>query len=367
MWKLQVGLSSTIILGIAVLLLQPCFAQTSSQGTTSESKDITVQLNGGIFPMHKIAECDLDGLIYQSGDFSINNYRSHLSIQGRDLSGNAWEAQTSITGLGCEIFQADLEGNEKQDLIIRAPGIGSTTPYDTRLTILLFDAAGKPVPWSATGNFNATNNGIKEISRSQGGGAVIMHNYMAGHPSWGGVTYVSKPYQVVNSEITSITGTYSGVMFPKIIGARAADPTFQRAVNRMSLSTADGSQKTALESQTGQPRFVRYGSDAPTVIKSQNNAPITAEQGARLTIDMDALNAAAERILLSDGSKLGLPAILIVDSSSGRRKIVFAPEGSDLTQLEKKSYSIQQIGADCPDADECQPFILRAVEQNPQQ
>jgi len=366
MRQFRVGLYSVILLSVAVML-QPCFAQTSSLGNTSKSDDITVQQNGDIFPLLKIAECNLDGLIFQSGDLSIKNFRSHLSIQGRDLSGNKWEAHTSITGLGCEIYRGDLDGNGKSDLAVWIPGIGSRGSYETRLVVLLFDATGKPAPWGATGKFSATTNGIAEIRRGAGGGAVIMHNYMTGHPAWDGVTYLSKPYKVADAGITSIDGRYSGIEFPSVTGARAADPAFQKAMRRMSLSTMNGSQNTTVDSLSSLPRIVRYGADARAVAKPQNTAPITAEQGARLTIDVDALNATTEHIILSDGSKLNMPTILIVDSSGGRRTITFDPESDDFTQLEKGSYRINQTGTDCTDADDCRPFILRAIEENPQQ
>lgn len=345
-------------------MFQPCFAQTSTTGTRPTFQGNLVRLNNGVFPLVKVAECDRQGSAYESADFNIYIRGSVLSIQGRDLSGNAWTAETSFSGPGCKIFQADLDVNGRQDLIIFAPGIGSRGLYDTHLTMLLFDAAGKPVPWSATGYFSLTSNGIAEISPSPSGGAVVLHNYIVGHPSWGGVSYIARLYKVANAEISTVESVYSGTAFPVITGARASDPTFQKAVGEKSLSTVDDSQKAATGAQTPSLHFVRYGTEIPAAAKPPSGTILTPEQGAGITIDMSALNAGVEHLILSDGSKLDLPTVLILDSANGARRIVFSPESRDLTQLENGSYSIQQLGTDCLDVGDCRPFILRAVEQS---
>jgi len=151
----------------------------------------------------------------------------------------------------------------------------------------------------------------------------------------------------------------------KIVGSGAVDPVLQKTVRRMNLSTIDTSQKTAADAQTTLPHFIRYGSDVPEQAKLQSAAPLTAEQGANLTIDVETLNASAEHIMLSDGSKLDIPTILIVDSVSGVRKIIFAPDSTDIAPLEKVVHNVQQMGTDCPDSDDCHPFILRFAEQRP--
>jgi len=361
MSKFRFNLYSIIILVVASLL-HPCFAQTDN---INKIPDITVQMNSEVFPLHEIAESDRVESVYRSADLNIDNQGSVLKIQGRDLPENSWEAEIPINGSGCAIFLGDLDENGKSDLIVWEPGIGSRGSYDNQLIILLFDATGKPIPWSATGEFNATTNGISEIRRGAGGAAVILHKFITGHPAWGGVTYISRLYKVADAEITSLDGKYSRIDFPAVTGARAADPLFQKAMSRTSLSTVDGNLNISRDSQIALPHFIRYGADASIAAKAQAAATVTAEQGARLTVDMDALNAAAKHIVMSDGSKLELPTILIIDSSSGKRKIVFSPDGDDLTPLERGSFSMKQIGMDCQDADQCQPFILNMVEQKP--
>lgn len=363
MQTFRIGLLSAFVFSIA-LNLQPCFAQTSNQETTSKLQNVPLSLNGDTFPLIKIAECDRQGYVYQSSNFEISIHGAALEIQGHDLTGIAWEVQTSFNGPGCEIYQADLDTNGLTDLIIRTPGIGSRGIYDTNLTVLLFNEAGKPIPWSGTGSFSKASNGIKEIIRSSSGDAIILHNYLVGHPAWGGVSSISKLYKCTDAQVSSIDGIYSGTEFPRISGARESDSAFRNTVSLMSLSSANSSEKDSLAAHSSNPRFVRFGADTPVAAKAQSNTPLTAEQGARLTIDTEALNEGAEHIILSDGSKLDLPTILVIDSLSGSRKIVFAPESRDLIPLNKGSYSIHQVGTDCQDGDECHPFILYSVSKN---
>jgi hypothetical protein len=300
-----------------------------------------------------------------SADMSVSTHGGDIVFQGLDSSLKPWIAQSSFNGPGCEIFQADLNRNGKHDLLIVTPGIGSRGEYDARLTVILFNTAGKPIPWIATGRFSVINGEIKEIGISLDGTAVIQHNYAVGHPAWGGVSYVSSLYRVTNDEIVPVIGAFSGVTFPRISGTKANDTAFQKSISAMKLSTANAGLTSFSITQIPHTHFVRYGADTAKLSKTQSGISLTPEQGANIMVDAGALDAGRERIELSDGSKLDLPAILVVDSISGARKIVFAPESADLIQLEKGSYEIQQAGTDCQDVDDCRPFILQAVEQHP--
>ena len=233
------------------------------------------------------------------------------------------------------------------------------------MILLLFDATGEPVPWIATGRFSVTNHGIAEIRRSPTGSAVILHTYLAGHPAWGGVTRVSNLYRVTGTIVSSIKGTYAGIEFPDVVGARENDHAFRQAVSNANLSTESFIPGSSEKTQAVPPRFVRYGADSARPSESQAGAALTAEQAANLTVDTAAFNAGIEHLVLSDGSRLDLPSILVVDSTGGTRKIFFSADGEDLAPLEKGSYSVRQSGEDCLGADGCHPFRLHAVEQNP--
>ena len=360
----SLGLSLVVIFS-AVVLCMDSTAQTPSPAAMTKLHGI--RLSGSPFPLLKLAECNRQGSIYESADFTVNVQGSGLTIQGQDPSGKSWEAKARFNGLGCQIFQGDLSGDGRQDLIIWLPGIGSTGVYDTHLIVLLFNSTGKPFPWSATGQFTLATHGIEEISRSASGGAVILHSYIVGSRVWGGVTYVSTLYKVVNDEISQIKGNLDGIEFPRATGAKAANTSFLHLIQTTGLSTiAPGNNATASAGQASFPRFVRYGAESSKIATAYNNAVLSPEEGVDLRIDTNALNAQTNHIVLSDGSQLDLPNILIVNLASGGRKIIFGPDDKDFAQLTKGSYAIQQIGSDCLGVDDCHPFILKAMEQSPE-
>lgn len=352
-----------------IVLSLMCFskastAQRSFPRSDNGSQRNHAQLQNSVFPQTKIAECDKQGAIYKSADLSIIIHGTDIVLQGHDSSSAPWTAHSSFNGPGCEIFQADLEVNGKHDLLIVSPGIGSRGEYDMHLTIILFNGAGKPTPWTATGRFSVVDNEIVEIRRSHDGAALIQHNYAVGHPAWGGVSYISSLYAVTNGEILQINGEYSGMKYPVIHGLKDNDPAFQKSVSAMKLSTGDASHTPIPETQHSYPHVVRYGADISKMSQTPKSEPLTPEQGAHIMVDVESFDAAKERLELSDGSKLDTPTILLVDSAGGARNIVFAPESTDMVQLEKRSYEIQRTGIDCRDLDDCRPFILHAIEQN---
>jgi len=83
-------------------------------------------------------------------------------------------------------------------------------------------------------------------------------------------------------------------------------------------------------------------------------------------VDGALMDANRELVELSDGSRVDIPTIVIIDSTTGTRRIIFNPDGTDMASLEKASYQIQQAGTDCRDSDDCRPFTIRATEQKPQ-
>ena len=349
------------LLATSVFLIPVASAQTASTKTNDSFQQLLAQLAARTFPLLPIANCDRQGTVYQFADLDITIKGSDLLLAGRDLSDHMWQANTSITGLGCKIFRADLDGNEKEDLIIYAPGITSRAPYDTNLTILLFDQQGRPTPWIATGRFDLSTNGIRQITRSVDRRALILRSYSIGLPMWGGVSYVATAYVAANDSINLQNGQRSGISFPLVMDSKGADAKVQQAVSQTNLSTDDVNQNAALK-QNAYPLFLRYGAQTSTFQAVRPNTHLTVEQAANVRIDTDAVEAAKEHILLSDGSKLNIPSILIVDSADGARTIIFNPDSSDISKLTPNSYEIHSTGTECQDADDCRPFILRAVK-----
>ena len=78
-----------------------------------------------------------------------DNGGGHLRVQGLDAGGKAWRVRMPIDGSGggfTEVFTADFDANGRPDLLFADHFTGVGKCIDTlRLTVLLFDEAGRPV------------------------------------------------------------------------------------------------------------------------------------------------------------------------------------------------------------------------------
>ena len=76
-----------------------------------------------------------------------------LRFEGRDHTGKIWRAWTpQVGGAGfTEVWTADFDHNGQPDLLIAAVPISSGRCVNgVDITVLLFDASGRPVPWIAS-------------------------------------------------------------------------------------------------------------------------------------------------------------------------------------------------------------------------
>jgi hypothetical protein len=310
--------------------------------------------------LQAIAGCDSQGIVYRSADFSIAVRGSELSLSGRDDLGRQWKASASFTGLGCKIFLAQLDANGKRDLILYLPGITSSAPYDTTLCVLLFDRQGRPTPWSVTGRFDLTATGIRQVIQSSQGHAIILDAHTMGLPMWGGRSYIADLYAVSDASIRPLKGEYSGIGFPLIVPSDGSSAEVALAVHKTDRSIGEAYQPES--KAVAYPLFVRFGPDLSRSAAPQVAAHLTEAQGANIKIDTNAIDAATDHLVLSDGSKLDVPTILVVDAGDGARTILFHPDGSDVTKQVPTSYAVHSQGTDCQAADDCQPFILWAAK-----
>jgi hypothetical protein len=283
----------------------------------------------------------------------------NLLIQGTSLAGTAWKASLRISGLGCTIFHANLDNNGQQDLVIYSPGITDQGAYGTSLSILLFDKSGDPFPWQATGRFTLVKEGIQEIRRDAKG-VVIMQTSELGLPAWGGISFVSYLYRLADTRVIASQESFEGIDFPHVVAASQGDPKITRSANAINLST----NMVALDSnspvQNADAMFMRYGAESSSAVAASTMSSAKSNPITNPTIDANALSNAGEHMIVSDGSKLDLPDILVVDNARGARHIVFHPEDTDVKQLAGKKYRIHPTGLNCSDPDDCHPFIVWA-------
>jgi len=319
------------------------------------------QSHENVVHLSQIASCDQNGMEYHDATLAITTQGTTLSFRGTDFTGSVWSAKLRVTGLGCTIFQGDLDNNGQSDLVIYSPGITDRGAYGTSLTILLFDKGGKPFPWQVTGRFTLVDEGIQEIKRDSKGTAIVQTSEL-GLPAWGGISFVSYLYRLADSRVIMSHETYKGIEFPHLIAANQTDSRITLTASSMNLSTNVVTQGTASPVQSGDAQFLRYGAQSRSSTISSSTSSVTAGVGtiANPTVDVNALSNTGEHIIASDGSKLDLPDILVIDNAAGSRQIVFHPEDTDLKQMEGGKYRIHPMGLNCSDPDDCQPFIVWA-------
>lgn len=347
---------------VAFLMLVQIDAQSKNPATENLSGKRHPVFHDAIFPQAKISSCDIQGEIYNSPQLDISVEGAEINIHGTTDSIRTWATSISFNGPGCEIYLSDLNRNGRQSIIVFTPGIGSMGAYDGHLFILLFDDEGQPTPWEATGLFSASEFGVNEIRKSSSNGyAFILHNYAIGHPSWGGVSYLSTAYRITGNNITKVRGELSGNKLPYIAGEKSNDPGVVDLSNEADISLID---ESIASKQIVRRKFVRYGTEDSIresgISQSKTNAILPEQRGQNIMVDINKLNNVQEKIELSDGVRLELPSILVVDSPD-KRQIVFNPGGPDVSRLlESGVHSVLQEGNECEDVGFCRSFLLWA-------
>jgi hypothetical protein len=303
--------------------------------------------------------CDESGSFAVSNNVTISTKGSVVEIRGTDSAGAPWSAKVRVNAPGCTVFQGDLDNNGRPDLILYEPGLTDRGAYGTTLSLLLIDKNGEPFPWQATGRFTLVDGGIQQI-RQDAKGAVLFQTSETGLPAWGGISFVSYLYRFEDSRVVASKDTLGGVEFPHVVSQNPGDAKIAHMVSSINLATNVVPPGTGSPVQSTDARFVRYGaaSNAPPV--SSAAAPANAEQGANPVIDMSSLSGSENQITVSDGSRMELPDILVLDAAKGVRQVVFHPEEADLRPMVTGTYRLHPTGVNCSGPEDCEPFIVWA-------
>ena len=303
----------------------------------------------------KVANCaDTAQALPWRNETTISYSSIGLKLTGMDALGRSWTTVVPASNImTCEIWSAKL-GNQTRDDLEIINYSSDAGGYNTELTILFFDSEGRPVPWQARGHFESSEKGIVQIALDQRGDAMIVVPTRTGD-RWGGYAYINDLYKITDSGVTKETDNAQG-SWPVITGnvrvLSKRELTDMRAVN-LKLSAESSVQSG--------PRIVkitraRLPSKTPTEQPS-TSAP-TNMLNARVSIPDVEAESQETKLILSDGTSMLLPRILVVDNANGNRDIFFdqnVPDGVE--QLKGSPCTVRATGVGCEEED-CHPFIL---------
>lgn len=134
---------------------------------------------------------------------------SGIVIVSTDDSGYHLTNRIPASPAGCDVWTRDLDSNGRTDLLIATFNNG----VDVTLTVLLFDASGKAVPWVVDGPLNTHRNGIEElVDEDRDGRAEIV---LPSHGSEGGLRELDWTlYRFRDSSVERFDGHYGARRFP---------------------------------------------------------------------------------------------------------------------------------------------------------
>lgn len=355
---------SRLSLFVASVVASLAVVSTAAQGQTRfQDKDlVSTQLTrstGKVFALTQVGTCEQGGSFPASDNVTISAKGPVLEIRGADSAGAPWSAKLRVNGPSCTVLQGDLDNNGRPDLVIYAPGISDRGAYGTTLSILLFDKNGEPFPWQATGRFTLVEGGIQEL-RQDSKGTILFETSELGLPAWGGISLVSNLYRFEDSRVVTSNNTLQGVEFPHVVSQNQGDAKIAHMVSSINLSTDVVPPGTGSPVQNADAKFVRYGAPSNAPVTSASPAPAAVGQGANPAVNLSAVSGAENQITVSDGSRMELPDVLVLDRANGIRQIVFHPEQADLQPMATETYRIHPTGLNCTGPDDCEPFILWA-------
>lgn len=193
-------------------------------------------------PMRHLATLDPSKLI---SSLKVGARTVQLSTNSEEdlvLSGQADQGTWSVklnniyAMLPSELYQADLDGNGQQDLILLRPTAGNGLAPSQHLLVLSFDQQGQVTPWQVEGYFSTDKRGIVDFVDLNGNGRAELV-YM----SYGNGYWQTDLYEAHLGKWQQIQGKFAGQSYP-LLTRFTHKPNHKiaskvKAVNPIDLST----------------------------------------------------------------------------------------------------------------------------------
>lgn len=135
-------------------------------------------------------------------------------LQGKDKTGHPWSlytGQLAYPSDSAQIFQADLDRNGINDLIIWAPNHGAGMAPYSRLEIITFESNGRPVLLETWSYYSVGQHGIDDLLDLHGNGRaqLLTMHYSDGY-------WLTDLYQVDNARWRRVMGRFGQLSYPAL-------------------------------------------------------------------------------------------------------------------------------------------------------
>ncbi|TXH71361.1 MAG: VCBS repeat-containing protein [Thiothrix sp.] len=140
-----------------------------------------------------------------------SNAEEDLVLSGVTTQQGKWSVKLNniYAMFPTEAYQADLDNNGQQDLILLKPTAGNGLAPSQHISVLSFDTDGQVRLWQVEGYFARDQQGITDFLDLNGNGRAELV-FM----SYGGGYWQTVLYEAQNSQWTKIKGKFAGKTYP---------------------------------------------------------------------------------------------------------------------------------------------------------
>lgn len=196
-------------------------------------------------PMRHLATLDPSKLLssLKLGSQTVQlriNADEDLVLSGQMAQRGSWSMRVGSisTMFPTEAYQADLDGNGQQDLVLLKPTAGNGLAPSQHLTVLSFDQKGQVIPWQIEGYFTTDQQGIVDLLDLNGNGRAELVYMSYGEGYWQTVLY-----EIEDGRWKQIRGQFAGKNYPLLTrftlkpNHKIANPKSLQALEPINLAT----------------------------------------------------------------------------------------------------------------------------------
>jgi hypothetical protein len=244
---------------------------------------------------------------------------------------------------GCMLWRADLDRDGQEDLISLTSD--ATSSGESILTLLLTDNLGRPIPWHAVGHYDEAAQGLANlVDLDRDGRAELLFLHVDGIDRGQARATSLFRYEVRDARLKRVDGRSAGEIFP------ARLPREVRVNNEPDLTTAIEPNPPALTITSVVPG--RPGSCGVQIPMNRLGTDAVNATAAEAATD-----ACYDKMTLSDGRTLNLPAIVVLEKPKVRELAIYAT-GRSVIEAKIRGLSVQFSGQVCDGS--CRPFMMWA-------